>query len=100
MMVARGVVGMGGCEAAMQAGWPALCQVVQFAGQAQAIASRVTGTAAAATSAGPLPLLVLLLLAMVGMVVAWQVFLFLAERLFAVYPYVLAFGVAWLLFVH
>ena len=91
---------MGGCQAAVQAGWPALCQVVQFAGQAQAIASRVTGTAAAATSAGPLPLLVLLLLAILALAIAWHVFLYLAERLFAIFPYALAVGVAWLLFVH
>lgn len=89
---------MGGCQAAIQAGWPALCQVVQFAGQAQAIASRVAGVSGAATAAGPLPLALLLLVGLLGLAVVWHVFLWLAERLFAIFPYAIAVGVAVLLF--
>lgn len=89
---------MGGCAAAQAAGWPALCAVTQFAWQVQAIADRVTGAAGAISAAGPLSLALLLVLSVVGLVVAWQVLMVLCRALYAVYPYVIALGLALLLF--
>lgn len=91
---------MGGCQAAMAAGWPALCQVTRFAWQAQGIAERVTGAAGAISAAGPLSLALLLLLGVVGLVVAWQVLMVLCRALYTVYPYAIALGLALLLFSH
>lgn len=87
---------MDGCQAAIQAGWPALCGVVQFVGQAQAITGRVAGVAGAVQAAGPLPLVLLLVAGLVGLAVAWHLFWWLADLIFRYFP--LALGVAALTF--
>ena len=91
---------MGGCQAAVQAGWSALCGVTQFASQAQTWADRITGAVRSVGSLGPLQTALVLVLALVVLAVAWQVFLLLAQVLFRVYPYALAVGVLLLLFAH
>ncbi len=91
---------MGGCQAAVAVGWSALCGVVQFAGQAQSVADRVTGAASAATAAGPLSLALLLVLGVVGMAVAWYVFRAIAEVVFRYFPLVLVAGLVVLYITH
>lgn len=91
---------MGGCAAAQAAGWSALCGVVQFVGQAQAITDRVAGVAGAVQAAGPLPLVVLLLAGLLALAVAWQVFLWAADLIFRYFPLVLAGVVLLVMFPH
>ena len=91
---------MGGCQAAVQIGWGALCGVTQAASQAQAWADQVTGAVQSVGSLGPLQTALVLVLALVVLAVAWQAFLLLAQVLFRVYPYALAVGVLILLFGH
>lgn len=87
---------MGGCQAAMQAGWSALCGPVGMLAQVQAIAGRVTGAGAALAGLGPLQAGVLLVAGLVGVAVAWHVFLWVADLSFRYFP--LALGAAVLTF--
>ena len=91
---------MGGCQAAAQIGWSALCGVTGAAWQAQAWADRITGAVQSVSALGPLQAGLVLLLVLAALAVAWQVFLLLAQILFRVYPYVIAVGVLVLLFGH
>ena len=91
---------MGGCAAAQAVGWSALCGAVGIAGQAQGWVDRVTGAAQSVAALGPLQAGLILVLALVALAAAWQVLLVLARALFAVYPWVIALGVAILLFAH
>ena len=91
---------MGGCQAALSAGWGALCGAVGIAGQAQGWADRVVSAAQAVTALGPLQAGLILVLVLAALALAWQVFLVLAKTLFHIYPYVIVLGVAILLFGH
>ena len=95
-----GVTEMGGCQAAVQVGWGALCGVTQAAGRMQSWADRVTSAVQSVTALGPLQTALILVLALVALAAAWQVFLVLAQVLYRVYPYVIAVGVLVLLFGH
>lgn len=91
---------MGGCSAAVAAGWPALCQVTQLAWQVQSVADRVVGGANAVAALGPLPLVLLLLMGLVGTALAWHVFLWLADIIFRSLPLVLVVGLVILYVTH
>ena len=91
---------MGGCQAAVTAGWSALCGAVSIAGQTQSWADRVTGAAQSVTALGPLQAGLVLVAGLVALALGWQVFLVLAQILLRVYPYAIALGLAILLFAH
>ena len=90
---------MGGCQAAMQAGWSALCGPVGMLAQVQAIAGRVTGAGNALSSLGPLQAGVLLVAGLAALAVGWHVFLWLADLIFRYFPLALI-ATAVLLFAH
>ena len=91
---------MGGCQAAIQAGWSALCGATGILAQVQDLMGRATGAGADLAGLGPLQAGMLLVAGLVALAVAWQVFLVLCRALYAVYPYAIALGVALLLFNH
>jgi hypothetical protein len=66
----------------------------------QSWADRVTSAVQSVSALGPLQAGLVLVAGLVALALAWQVFLVLARALFAVYPWVIALGVAILLFAH
>ena len=92
----KGVDSMGGCQAAMAAGWSALCGATGLLGQVQSQVARLAGVGSALSSLGPLQAGVLLIAGLVALVLAWHVFLWLADLIFRYFP--LALGAAALTF--
>ena len=90
---------MVGCQGAISAGWSGLCAATGVLAQVQAIAGRVTGAGNALSSLGPMQAGVLLIAGLAALVLAWHVFLWVADLIFRYFPLALA-ATAVLLFAH
>ena len=91
---------MGGCSAATQVGWGFLCQAGSVAWRAQAIAGRLVHAGNAVSALGPLQLALVLVLALVGLALAWHIYLAFAQVIYRCLPLVLVAGLAVLYFTH
>lgn len=87
---------MGGCQAAVQSGWSALCGATGMLAQVQGQVGRLADAGNALSSLGPLQAGVLLVAGLVGLALAWHVFLWVADLIFRYFP--LALGAAVLTF--